>query len=300
MFLARVSANVPDNRDFSEFPMTEALPRNIAGLAFSRSGRGIESRASEGFWALWRHNSDALRALGLRPSKRHEGSQAEHWIVTWSPGKVAADVVDQRITDLQLALFASQRKTSESEAIAAQRTREVMREQDVDREQRTESARRKLAARFGDLVDTDLIAAAQAQGRATWQQWHSFCVNKKRMLEFSAIEARISLAQAVWLTELVDQTAAKASHMRDNLSASDNAVDWLDDEVVAAVESLCRHDSDQAREGNGVGWSKAHSSRGHWCMGMIKNGGADRMIGIDAARALVGKYSKQLARGEAA
>lgn len=280
--------------------MTEALPRNIAGLAFRRSGSGIESRASEGFWALWRHNADALRALGMRPSKRHEGSQAEHWIVTWSPGKVAADVVDQRVTDLQLELFAAQRKTSDSEAIAAQRTREIMREQDVDRELRTDIARNKLIERFGAMSDTDLILAAQAAGRSTWQQWHSFCVNKKRLLEFTNVDARISLTQAVWLLDLVDQTSAKAAHVRDNLVASDTAVDWPDEDVAAAVESLCRADHDQARVENGAGWSKAHSSKGHWCMGMIKNGGADRDIGIDAARALVGKYSRQLAKREAA
>lgn len=280
--------------------MTEALPRNIAGLIFYRSGRGIESRASEGFWALWRHNSDALRALGMRPSKRNEGSKLEHWIVTWSPGKVAADVVDQKVADLQLELFAAQRNTSEHEVVVAQRNREIQREQDADRELRTDIARGKLVERFGGLADTDLTAAAQAAGRACWQQWHSFCVSKRRLLEFSAVEARISLAQAVWLTELVDQTAVKAEHLRDNIKSSDDAVDWPDDDVAAAVEILCWSDHDQAREENGAGWSKAHSSKGHWCHGMIRNGGADRSIGIDAARSMVGKYSRQLQKGEAA
>ena len=150
------------------------------------------------------------------------------------------------------------------------------------------------------MADADLIAAAQAEGRKTWQHWHSFCVNKRKLSEFSDIDARISLTQAVWLLDLVDQTTAKAATLRDNLTASDDAVDWPDDEVAAAVESLCWADHDQAREENGAGWSKADSSRGHWCAGMIRMGGANRGIGIEAARAVVGKYSKQLAKGEVA
>jgi hypothetical protein len=200
------------------------------------------------------------------------------------------------IEDLQLSLFAAQRKTSDAQAEAARRFREAEREQDEDRQLRADIARRKLICRFGSMADTDLITAAQAAGRACWQQWHSFCVNKKRLLEFTNVDARISMTQAAWLLDLVDQTTAKAEHLRDNLIASDNAVDWSDDDVTAAVESLCWHDSDQAREANGAGWSKADSSRGHWCHGMIKRGGADRSIGIDAARGIVGKYNRQLTK----
>lgn len=216
--------------------------------------------------------------------------------MTWSPGKVAVDVVDQRITDLQLELFAAQRKTSESEVIAAQPKREIMREHDTDRELRTDIARGKLIEPFGTLADGDLIAAAQGEGRKCCQQWHAFCVNKKRLLEFSAIDARISLAQAVWLPELVDRTTAKALHVRENLIATDTAVDWSDDDVVSAVDVLTWADRDQAGEENGAGWSKADSSRGRWCARDDQNGAADRMIDIDSARSMVGKYSRQLKR----
>lgn len=276
--------------------MTNSMPKNFAGLAFSVTGTGPEAIATEGFWSLWRHDANALRALGFRPKKRNEGSKAEYWIVTWAAGKIAVDVVDRAVQDLQLALFAAQRNSSDHVAEVARRNREITREQDADRELRVDAARVRLVERFGDLADTDLVASAQSSGRACWQQWRSFCVSKKRLLELSAVDARISVVQAAWLIDLVYQTTVKAECVRENLKAGDNEVDWPDADVVRAVESLCWSDTDQAREENGQGWSKADTSKGHWCAGMIKMGGANRSIGIDAARAIVGKYSRQLGR----
>ena len=274
--------------------------RDFAGLRFVGHDDGVRSDASEGFWALWRHDRDEMRRLGFRVTKLKVDWQTEKWVVYIDIGKLPMDLVMSGVEDLQLALFAAQRKSADSEAETARRNREVQREQDLDRENRIDIAHSKLISRYGNLADPELIASAQASGRECWQQWRSFCVSKKRFVEFSAIDARISLAQAAWLLDLVDQTEAKATHVRDNLTASGTEVDVPDDEVVAAVESLCWSDSDQATEENGAGWSKAHSSKGHWCHGMIKSGGANRDIGIDAARNIVGKYTKQLARGEAA
>jgi hypothetical protein len=57
--------------------MTQVLPRPIAGLRFHEDYvDGIRSDASEGFWALWRHDADALRAVGIRPVKKNPDSKA--------------------------------------------------------------------------------------------------------------------------------------------------------------------------------------------------------------------------------
>ena len=269
-------------------------PPKFAGLVWT----DLQAPATERFWELYRfRGGEGKRTLALAGITARKIDDA--WIVVFDP-TTAGDKAADTVSTLELLVFAARRKTDDAIAETARRNREVQREQDQDRELRADIARRKLVTRFGDQADADLIAAAQTEGRKTWQHWHSFCVSKRRMAEFTNAGARISLAQAVWLTELVDQTVAKAEHLRDNLVASDAAVDWPDDEVASAVESLCWHDMDQAREENGEGWSKADSSRGHWCNGMIRNGGADKMIGIDAARSLVGKYHRQLERGEAA
>lgn len=271
--------------------MTEDIvdPPHFAGLIWN----DLQATATERFWSLYNHaNRDgqrALKAVGITVHKAESG-----WIVRFDPAVAGIIAAEDVIGTLELAEFAMGRDLSEHQRHVAQ----VQREEEVEarelKELKRQGARAKLVTRFGAVADPDLITAAQMEARTCWQQWHSFCVSKKRLLEFSAIDARISLSQAVWLTELVDQTAAKAEHVRDNLVASDAAVDWCDDEVVGAVESLCWHDMDQATEENGSGWSKADSSKGHWCHGMIRLGGPNRDIGIDAARAILGKYSRQL------
>ncbi|QYO75617.1 hypothetical protein [Devosia salina] len=272
---------------------TPVTPPPFAGLVWT----DLQAPANERFWELYRFpGGEGKRTLGLAGITARKLEDA--WTVSFNP-TVAGDKAADIVSTLELLVFAARRKTDDAIAETARRNREMQREQDQDRELRADIARRKLVDHFGDQTDTDLISAAQAAGRACWQKWHNFCVNKRKMAEFTNVDARISLAQAVWLTELVDQTARKAEHLRDNLTASDNAVDWPDDQVVSAVESLCWADHDQAREENGEGWSKADSSKGHWCHGMIKSGGANRSIGIDAARAIVGKYSRQLEKGAA-
>jgi hypothetical protein len=272
---------------------TPVTPPRFAGLVWA----DLQAPANERFWELYRYRAgEGKRTLALAGITARKFDDA--WTVHYNPAAAGAKATDITST-LELLVFAARRKTDDAIAETARRNRQIQREQDEDRELRTDIARRKLISHFGDLADPDLIAAAQAEGRKTWQQWHSFCVSKKRLLEFSGIDARISLSQAAWLLDLVDQTTAKAAHLRDNLTASDNAVDWTDDEVAAAAESLCWHDMHQATEENGAGWSKADSSKGHWCHGMIKRGGADRMIGIDAARAIIGKYARQLQKGAA-
>lgn len=181
---------------------------------------------------------------------------------------------------------------------AAARQREIDDERAKDRELSNAAARRTLAKRFGDLADTELAAAAKKLGSECWTRWGAFCVNKKRICDFTGVDVVLSLRQAVWLCELVDRTEQKSEQVRENLKASDADVDWSDDEVGRAVETLTWADHDRATSENGLGWSKADSSRGHWCNAMIRAGGTDKMIGIDAARAIVGKYRNQLARGE--
>nr|WP_295884160.1 hypothetical protein [uncultured Devosia sp.] len=271
---------------------TPVTPSRFAGLAWD----DLQAPATERFWTLYRYRTgEGKRTMALAGITARKTDDA--WIVYFNP-VVAGDKAADIVSTLELSVFAIRPvppHVLDVDRIRAEEQAKAREAKDLKRS----NARNKLVDRFGTLADTDLIAAAQAQGRATWQQWHGFCVSKKRICEFSAIDARISLSQAAWLTELVDQTSAKAAHLRDNLTASNNAVEWSDDEVADAVESLCWHDMDQATEENGAGWSKADSSKGHWCSGMIRNGGADRSIGIDAARSVVGKYSRQLAKGEA-
>lgn len=262
----------------------------MLGLKFSIVDDRRLATPGEQFWSVWRHDRAAVVALGLRCKK-----DGDAWFVEDTLGIID----DARLSvaeDLQLAAFAVGRDRSEHQRIVDQQARidEDIRRR--EKEGKRDFTRGKLITRFGDQADTDLVAAAQREGMATLTQWGAFCVNKAKMHTFTAADAKISLVQAVWLTELVDQTTTKAETTRNNLKASDNAVDWSDDDVVSAVERLTWDDHDRAGIENGLGWSKADSSKGHWCWGMIKRGGADRMIGIDAARAIVGKYAGQLGR----
>lgn len=272
---------------------TPVTPPRFAGLAWDDS----KAPATERFWTLYRYRAgEGKRTMGLAGITARKTNDA--WIVYFNP-VVAGDKAADIVSTLEVSVFAirpASPQVLDVERIRAEEESRVRGAKDMKRS----NARRKLIDRFGDQADADLITAAQTEGRKIWQQWHSFCVGKKKLLEFSAMDARISLTQAAWLLDLIDQTSVKAAHLRDNLTASNNAVEWSDDEVADAVESLCWHDMDQATEENGAGWSKADSSKGHWCSGMIRNGGADRSIGIDAARRVVGKYSRQLAKGEAA
>lgn len=272
---------------------TPISPPPFAGLVWDH----FQAPATERFWELYRYRAgEGKRTLALAGITARKIDDA--WVVFFDP-TIAGDKAADAVSTLELLVFALRPVSQHQLDVDRIRAEEQARVREAKDLQRS-SARRKLIARFGELADADLITAAQAAGHACWEQWGSFCVGKKRLLEFSAVGARISLTQASWLLDLIDQTAAKAVHVRDNLAESDAAVDWPDDDVAAPVESMCWHDHDQAREENGEGWSKADSSRGRWCWGMIMNGGADRDIGIDAARSIVGKYSRQLKRGEAA
>lgn len=268
---------------------TTVTPPNFAGLVWL----DLRAPATERFWELYRYRAgEGKRTLALAGITARKVDDA--WTVSFNP-TTAGDKATNIISYLELLDFAARRKTDDAIAETARRNREIQREQDEDRELRADIARDKLTSRFGEKSDADLAAAAQAAGRACWSQWHNFCVQKRKFIAFIG-EVPITLGQAVWLMDLVDQTEAKAAKTRDNLVSSEAAVDWSDEEVARAVETLTVHDSDQASEENGFGWSKADSSRGHWCMGMIRLGGADHNIGIDAARSIVGKYARQLKR----
>lgn len=272
---------------------TPVAPPRFAGLVWNDN----QAPASDRFWSLYRYQANTgkitLARAGITASKV-DGV----WTVLFNP-LVAGDKAADIVSTLELSVFAIRPKSQyiiDADQVRAEEQAKVREEKDTKRA----FARRVLVERFGDMADAELVAAAQAEGRKIWQQWHSFCVQKRRLLDFSATDARISLTQALWLMEIVDLTAKKAATQRETLVARDDAVDWSDAEVVRAVEFLTTHDSDQASVENGLGWSKADSSKGHWCAGMIRNGGADRSIGIDAARAVVGKYASQMQRGEAA
>ena len=254
--------------------------------------------ATPAFWSLYDHadraGARALNTVGNTIVK-NEGP----WTVHFDPAAAAPNAVRDAITEIELAAFAHGLKSSD-------RDREQQKTMSADEIQREETkayrrdvARRKLAKRFGDVSDADLVSVAKSVGMACLAQWGAFCVNKRKMHEFTSVHP-VSLVQAAWLLELVDQTTAKAVSVRENLKAGVQDVDWPDDEVARAVADLTFEDSDRAGEANGRGWSKADSSRGHWCAGMVRNGGADRDIGIDAARSMVGKYGRQLGKREAA
>ncbi|GLQ53620.1 hypothetical protein [Devosia nitrariae] len=250
--------------------------------------------ATDRFWALYNHGDRAgqraLASVGIYARK----DDRRQWFVFFSPGKVDPVVVTDTITQIELDVFAAGLRTSDR----AREQQQAINDEDLERremrDRRRNIARVKLTARYGEMTDGELIAEAKREGRNLLREWGAFCVNSKRMWSFTTIDAPLSLLQAVWLTELVDRTRDKVAAARENIVAKGNAVDWHDDQIVLAVEFLTDDDMDRASSENGVGWSKADSSRGHWCRGMIRRGGADRDIGIDAARQILRKYEKQL------
>jgi hypothetical protein len=274
--------------------MTEIVaPPAFAGLVWDE----LSAPATDQFWALYNHKdrsgAQALRAIGIVARK-----EGKNWFVFWVPEKAAADVVVDTISQLELDAFAAMIKTSDAARAQQQAVSEDQRQHREMRDRKRQRARETLTARYGAMTDGELVDAAQREARRLYYEWGAFCTNSKKIYSFVAT-GQISLIQAVWLTELVDSTKEKVAAARETIVAKEDAVEWSDEEVILAVERLTEDDRDRAGVENGVGWSKADTSRGHWCWGMIRRGGADRDIGIDAARQILSKYAKQLGRRDA-
>lgn len=258
-----------------------------------------QAKPTERFWSLYHHNNQAgrraMESVGIFARKENW----KGWTVYFSPAGIDPDVIFNTISQLELDGFAAGLKVSDSQRSQQQAVDKEERQRREERDRRREQARAKLIDRFGSMTDGELIAAAKKEAGHELFLWSAFCVNSKRMWSFANPGTPLSLIQAIWLTELVDRTRQKVNDARENIVAKPDAVDWSDADVVRAVETLTEDDMDRASSENGIGWSKADSSRGHWCRGMIRRGGADRMIGIDAARQILRKYEKQLGMRDA-
>lgn len=159
---------------------------------------------------------------------------------------------------------------------------------------------------WDEMIARRQAAAAQAKvdairlGKDCLKRWGEFTVQKAWLRQLTAKPAEDLYSPDVdQIRQLVRETEEKAAHrlfaMRKAPPAT-QCIDWSDEYVAACVTYLTGLDHDRASDQNREGWSKSDSSTGHMIHAVLRGGNVDDQPAVlNAARALLGKYHRQLA-----
>lgn len=135
-------------------------------------------------------------------------------------------------------------------------------------------------------------AETQAEALATLQKYGEFTPAKARLRKLAAAET-LHFYEMDEVTKFIAAADKKATKMltavRDEPAGY--GVDWRDAEVIAAVVYLTAVDSDMAEIRNRSGWSRSHTSAGHWCYANLES---HREEALKKARQILLGYGVQL------
>lgn len=135
-------------------------------------------------------------------------------------------------------------------------------------------------------------AETQLLAIATLKKYGEFTPAKTRLREFATAEI-LDYWEMDEVRKLIAAADKKAAKMLDGVRTepAGYGVDWRDAEVVAAVVYFTAVDADMAEIRNRSGWSRAHTSAGHWCHANLET---NRTEALKKAREILVSYSVQL------
>ncbi len=253
--------------------MNKELP-SILGMHFRPSTGDCQSAVLHAdFWPIYKAERDELRAAGITIGTDDEGV----WHVRYNPRfdrTGAADLLPQlerayagKIQEAREAKAAAERQT-ELNRENAKRAHEAWLEGEAVMIEETIARARKLLDGYGDSVP----------GRA----------KLARLLSLPITRSNISD-----IYDICEAADRKIAGRNAEASTKTGGVDWSDETVIRAIEILTDADDDHAEQRNGIGWSAAHSSAGHWCHGALREE-RYRENALKLARLLVAHYVDQL------
>lgn len=251
--------------------------------------KGHEAEATPAFWDFYNVDRSLCRSIGI--SVRRDSA----WTVVYDPTIATDERTAAVIAEINGKLAEAGMSLEDRQRLEAERTaeRQAAYEAWKAEEAEREAQRRAIAEEQFRHRQAEAIEKA----RICLDRFGEFAA-KKALLRDAVTNPDETLSDAAAIGRVLDAVAATDEKHRHQLWVATHAhatlqdVDWPDDVVEAAVIALTARDHDHAREDNGVGWSKATSSPGHWCSMMLRE---DRRIAIKVARGLVGNHRRQLA-----
>lgn len=251
--------------------MTE-LP-SILGMHF-RPGNGATQTAplNPDFWVIFNAERDELRSAGLSVTK-----DGQEWCLFYDPRWDRAGTAVNLLPQLEAAYMS---KIEEARAEKAAR------------EQAVEFAHDRAVKEYNEWLEENeaLIRVTILRANHLLSTFGKSVQDKARLASWVAKPpSKIMINKLKALCDAADLKIARTSRKIE----ANGGVDWPEDVVIRAVELLTLWDVDGAEDANGVGWSAAHSSSGHWCYGALQDPRyRDRALML--ARHLIGHYIGQL------
>lgn len=253
--------------------MIKELP-SILGMHFRPSTGDCQAAVLHAdFWPIYQAERDELRAAGVTIGTDDDGV----WHVRYNPRFDRTGAADLLPT-LERAYMPKIKESRDARA-EKERQSEIWRE----------NARRDHEAWLeGEAV---MIEDTIARARRLLERYGDSVPGRARLARLLSLPiTRSNLGDIYDICDAADRKNAGR-----NVEAAEKAggVDWPDEIVIRAVEILTEADDDHAEQRNGLGWSAAHSSPGHWCYGALRD---ERYHGnaLKLARLLVGHYVDQL------
>jgi hypothetical protein len=261
--------------------MTDKTPPDFLSMTWREDGyRGFSAvMPLPDYWPIHNAERDELRAAGITCGTDGHGT----WHVYYNPKYDKTDA-HQLCPQLETAYAAKIQEARDKVAAAEQAD-----------ERRREDARRDHEEWLEG--NADMIQRTVERARALQYSYRDSVKDKVKLAAALSLPiTRRSLTDIHELTVAAEKKIA-ANNVRYGEKYADAAggVDWADDVVVRAVETLTGLDDDYAEERNGIGWSAGHSSAGHWCHGALQDE-RYRTNALKLARVLVASYIDQLSR----
>jgi len=225
------------------------------------------------FWPIYKAEREELRSAGLTIGTDDEGV----WHLRYDQkfDRTGADTLlpqmatayAGKIREARAARAAAERQT-EINRENARRDHEAWLEGEAVMIEDTVNRARRLLDGYGDSVP----------GRAKLARLLSLPITRSNLSD---------------IYDICEAADRKIAGRNTEASTKSGGVDWSDEIVIRAVKVLTEADDDHAEQRNGIGWSAAHSSTGHWCYGAL---GDDRYRenALKLARLLVAHYVDQL------
>lgn len=261
-------------------------PPAICGLELEYDSGGYAGAPTEEFWGWYNQCRVEMKHLGFGVRKDDDGA----WHVLWCEKWVRTGAIDETVGKVRAAVEREQQvRKAQNDRLLAEAAR---RKADTERRYETEQRMAEQDRAWVEATQATRVEAARATALANLTRWGEAVVKGRRLVELLDID-RLRLAELVEIeslnkltTKKVEEREAKARSLTAGVG-----VDWSADTVVAGIKALTQADQDRAQHRNDIGWSKADSSNGHFCYGMLEE---DRELAVKMGRSIIGPYARQL------